>query len=222
MSAIVYGVFRYRLNQKIKLQDIRNRIASDLHDEIGSTLSSIALYSEVAHKIVKQKAPEANSMMEQISESTTAMMEALSDIVWTINTRNDRFDNIVNRMNAYAVERMEPLNCKVKMETSENISLTKLNMEERKNVYLVFKEAVNNAAKYSGCKTLFITLSANNGQFNLKVNDDGKGFISDKKTDGNGLQNMRKRAKELNGSISITSSIENGTSVNLKFALKNH
>jgi signal transduction histidine kinase/ligand-binding sensor domain-containing protein len=227
LSAIVYAVFRYRLNQKLKLQDVRNRIASDLHDEIGSTLSSIALYSEVAHKIVKQKAPEANSMMTQISENTSAMMEALSDIVWTINTRNDRFDNIINRMNAYAVERMEPLNCKVKMESEENISFVKLNMEQRKNVYLIFKEAINNTAKYAHCQNLFISLSVNNKEFNMKVVDDGKGFktvttnnaLSER---GNGLQNMRKRAKELNGNISITSSPDNGTSIELKFQLKNH
>jgi ligand-binding sensor domain-containing protein/two-component sensor histidine kinase len=222
ISGIVYAIFLYRLRQKLKLQDVRNRIASDLHDEIGSTLSSIALYSEVAHKIVKQKAPEANSLMIQISESTSSMMEALSDIVWTINTRNDRFDNIVNRMNAYAVERMEPLNCSVKMETSENILTTKLNMEQRKNVYLVFKEAVNNAAKYSNCKNLFISLSTNQQQFKMKISDDGKGFTHNNGTNGNGLQNMRKRAKELHGNISIDSAIEIGTRVELHFHLKNH
>lgn len=227
LSALVYAGFRYQLRQKLKLQDVRNRIASDLHDEIGSTLSSIALYSEVAHKIVKQKAPEVNSLLAQINESTIAMMEALGDIVWTINTRNDRFDNIINRMNAYAIERMEPLNCKVKMETGENIFSTKLNMEQRKNVYLVFKEAVNNAAKYSGCKNLFITLSASNRQFNMKVTDDGKGFdplsFGDGRGEaGNGLQNMRKRARELNGNISINSTTKDGTNIELKFELKNH
>ncbi|MFI5219393.1 MAG: two-component regulator propeller domain-containing protein [Bacteroidia bacterium] len=227
LSALVYAGFRYRLKQKLNLQDVRNRIASDLHDEIGSTLSSIALYSEVAHKIVRQKAPEANSMLAQISESTTAMMEALNDIVWTINTRNDRFDNIVNRMNAYAVERMEPLNCKVKMETGENIFSTKLNMEQRKNVYLIFKEAVNNTAKYSGCKNLFITLATANHQFSMNIIDDGKGFDplsfgAGQGEAGNGLQNMRKRAKELSGNISIHSTTESGTRIELEFELKNH
>ena len=162
LFAIIFALFRYRLNNKMKMQEVRNRIASDLHDEIGSTLSSISLYSEVAHKIVKQKAPEANSMMTHISESTSNMMEALSDIVWTINTRNDKFNNVINRMRAFAVDMLEAKGCNLQFEAGEEVQGLQLDMEQRKNFYLIFKEAINNVAKYAEAKNVTVQLSAKN------------------------------------------------------------
>jgi Y_Y_Y domain/Histidine kinase/Two component regulator propeller len=217
LFAIIYALFRYRVNNKMKMQEMRNRIASDLHDEIGSTLSSISLYSEVAHKIVKQKAPEANSMMAHISESTSNMMEALSDIVWTINTRNDKFNNVVNRMRAFAVNMLEAKGCNLQFEAGDELHSLQLNMEQRKNFYLVFKEAINNIAKYAEAKNVTIQLSAKNKMVRMKIVDDGKGFNPSIETPGNGLINMKKRALELKGELQVHAAPQKGTVIELHF-----
>lgn len=228
IALIAAGVFswnRYRLGQALKLQAVRDRIARDLHDEIGSTLQSISLYSEVAGKVVREKAPEAKEMLSQISESTTNMMEAMSDIVWTINTRNDRFDNLVNRMRAFAVEALEARNCKVHFDTSENIGSYHLGMEQRKNLFLIFKESINNAAKHGACANVWVDCKIAHRSLHLKIRDDGKGFTlrngigTRNEAGGNGLFNIRKRASELKGQIRIVSEPGKGTTVDLKFKL---
>lgn len=218
LAAGIYFFYRYRLQQLRNLQAIRNRIARDLHDEIGSTLLSISLYSEVAGKVVSEKAPEAKSMLNQISESTTNMMEAMSDIVWTINTRNDRFDNIVNRMRAFAVEVLEAKNSSVHFNSGNNTSF-QLGMDQRKNLYLIFKETINNAAKHSACKNVWIDFLVAGHQLNLKIRDDGKGFAETVNSQGNGLMNLRKRAQELQGRLTLTSEQGKGTTVELVFKI---
>jgi signal transduction histidine kinase len=155
----IYQFYKYRLQQLLKLQAIRNRIARDLHDEIGSTLSSISLSSTIIQNQLKGGHPEADKMLRQVSSNTDQMMEALSDIVWAIDTRNDRFDNIVNRMRALAIEILEPSNIGVQFRVSEDIRDIHLDMQQRKNLYLIFKEAVNNIAKYSSCTQVQIDIT---------------------------------------------------------------
>lgn len=128
----IYLLYRYQLKQALKLQTIRNRIAGDLHDEIGSTLSSISIYSQVAKKEVTSKAPEAAAMLENITDSTTGMMDAMNDIVWMINTKNDRFHNIVDRMNAFANELLEAKDCDVHFHITPELQKLHLDMSQRK------------------------------------------------------------------------------------------
>jgi len=221
----VYLLYRYRVNQALKLQGVRDRIARDLHDEIGSTLQSISMYSVVAGKVVSEKAPEAKELLSQISESTTTMMEALSDIVWTINTRNDRFDNMVNRMRAFAVEALEPRNCKFHFSSTGNLASFNLGMEKRKNLFLIFKESINNAAKHGKCANVWVDLTIRHNKLYLRITDDGQGFtVNDdiglpRKSGGNGLFNIRKRASELKGTLHIQSEIGKGTIIELEFKI---
>ena len=225
IAAGVYMLYRYRVRQALKLQVVRDNIARDLHDEIGSTLQSISMYSVVAGKVVAEKAPEAKEMLSQISESTTAMMEALSDIVWTINTRNDRFDNLVNRMREFAVEALEPRDCKVHFSTTANLVSYNLGMEKRKNLFLIFKETINNAARHGNCKNVWVDCSIRHNKLFMRITDDGKGFGgangegSMDEARGNGLLNIRKRASELKGNISIKSETGKGTTLELEFKI---
>jgi signal transduction histidine kinase/ligand-binding sensor domain-containing protein len=216
----IFLLYRYQLKQALKVLAIRNRIATDLHDEIGSTLSSISIYSQVAKKEVIKKAPEAADMLENITESTTGMMDAMNDIVWMINTSNDRFGNITNRMNAFANELLEAKNCNVHFHISGDLEKLRLDMVQRKNLYLIFKEAINNIAKYSGCSNTWIDLSMKGShKVMMTIRDDGKGFDIGAESSGNGLLNMRKRAAELNGQFHFNSEIGKGTFVRLEFGL---
>ena len=219
VAGAAYGFYRYRLMQALKIANVRNSIARDLHDEIGSTLSSIALYGASAKMMLPEEHPISN-VLTKINESTSSMNESMSDIVWAINTRNDKFDNIVSRMEAFANQVMEVRACKVFFETNNEVKQLDLDMEQRKNLYLLYKEIVNNAGKHSSCINLWVKLNLNNGFLNLTIKDDGKGFNTNE-TDayamgGNGLFNMKKRAAELHAEIKIDSTPGNGTEVNLK------
>ena len=215
----LYGFYRYRLMQALKLQKLRNRIASDLHDEIGSTLSSISLFGEVARKNINNNPGKTDNLLEQINEYTSDMMDSMGDIVWTINTRNDNFDNLINRMRAFSSKVMETREVNFVFNAPVTGAIGHLDMTQRKNVYLIFKEAVNNAAKYSCCKNLHIDVTDENGLLKVCIKDDGKGFDTGaslaNSTSGNGLINMKKRAGELKGNLEIKSKTGAGTHIEL-------
>jgi signal transduction histidine kinase len=230
LSVILVGIilfFRYQINQSRKIEKMRNRIASDLHDEIGSTLSSISISSTIIQNKLDNSVPGVDSMLHQISENTDNMMEAMSDIVWSINTKNDKFENVINRMRAFAIEILEPLNCNVIFTIDDKLLDIKLDAIQRKNIYLIFKEVINNAAKYAACKHVWVEIHKNkNNKLIFKIRDDGKGFdnafsfpiAKEYNFGGNGLNNIYKRALELNAKMSLNSSIGAGTEIALEFS----
>ncbi len=226
ITGSIYVLYRYRLRQMMKLHIVRNRIASDLHDEIGSTLGSISLSSALIQSKLNSGNTDVMPLLNQVSTNSSNMMEALSDIVWAINTRNDRFDNVVNRMRAFAIELLEPSNIIIHFNVSDDSQLIQLDMQQRKNLYLIFKEAINNISKYASCKNVIIAISRiGNKMFVMDIKDDGNGFYltelnhGGKSLSGNGIRNMKKRAEELNGELIIKSAPGEGTILNLKFGI---
>ncbi|MDQ6813118.1 MAG: ATP-binding protein [Bacteroidota bacterium] len=211
-----YTFYQYRLQQAMKLQHIRDRIAGDLHDEVGSNLSNIFIFSNVAQQKAKANA-DTSLMLQKITDYTQQSMEAMDDIVWMINTRNDRFENIMVRMRTLAAEFAETSSCALHLDFDEKINNIHLNMEDRKNFYLVYKEAINNTAKYAACKHVWINMKLNNNLITLKITDDGKGFDVASIHKGNGLFNMKKRANLLKGDLTVTSTMGEGTTMQLAF-----
>lgn len=203
-------------NKRIKqLQHIRNRIADDLHDDIGSALSSVSIMSELA----RAKSPEALPLLISIGESTSNMQENMSDIIWAIKAGNDRFENVFLRMNQFASEILDSKNILLDFKADLSLGASKLTMEQRKNFYLFFKEAINNAAKYSDAKKVCVSIEQKNNFVEMNIHDDGKGFDTAKTAPGNGMNTLKKRAAELNAYFKITSTIREGTSVQLKFKI---
>ncbi len=205
----------------MKVVRVRERIARDLHDEIGSTLSSVSLFSSVAQKKAKGKAPEASELLGRITDSTTQVLEAMNDIVWAVNADNDDMASVIKRMHAFAVSVTEAKGCKLYLHADEELKSWRLEMTQRKNLYLIFKEAVNNAVKYSDCANLRIELLRDRSAIVLRVVDDGRGFElhanNGSANGGNGLGNMRNRAAEIPGTLTITSAPAKGTGVELRF-----
>jgi len=144
-------------------------------------------------------------------------MEAMSDIVWMINSKNDRFENILVRMQSLAAELFEAKNYHLHFFGGENLSSVKLGMEERKNFYLIYKEALNNIAKYAECNNVWIDMNYEQGEVVMNIKDDGKGFNSMQRTDGNGLTNMHERAVQMKGSLTVESNSGSGTVITLTF-----
>lgn len=222
VAGLLYALYRYRLAQQLRLARVRDRIARDLHDEIGSTLSSVALHSEVA---LREGAKGANGHAEtlaRISASTSEMMESMNDIVWAVNSRNDDLLHVVQRMKAFAARMAEGAGMMLDFRVDESLTGRALSMEQRKNLYLVFKEAVNNAAKYSGASRLSVRLAREEGELVLTVEDDGVGFDhalagAETARGGNGLESMQARAAEIEGGIRMESQSGEGTRVQLRF-----
>ncbi|MFN0190350.1 MAG: tetratricopeptide repeat protein [Bacteroidia bacterium] len=209
LSFFVYNNFRTA--NKLKLQNIRNKIASDLHDDVGSTLNSISVYSEVA----KQKSPAVVDELEQIGDASRKIIEVMSDIVWTINPKNDTFENIVSRMGTLAYNLLKAKNIEHTFQADESLNETKLSLEARRNFYLIFKEALNNLVKYSNATHASISLTSENGLIKLSVRDNGIGFDVAQTSKGNGFLNMKMRAEEMKAQLKIESEKGKGTNVEL-------
>ena len=207
----VFLVYKYRLHQILKLQKMRNKIAADLHDDIGSTLNSISVYSEVAKKDPGRR----DYALSMIGESSRRIIDSMSDIVWTINPQNDSFDKIVFRMKSltYSLLKAKKIECTFK--SDDELNDLNLSMEIRKNFYLIFKEALNNLVKYSEASRASIHVTRENRIITFIIRDNGIGFISDSSNFGNGINNMKRRAAEINGELYIESAPGSGTSVQL-------
>ncbi len=227
IAGIAYALYRYRINELLKRQAIRNKIAQDLHDSVGSTLSSISVYSQVA-KIYKQKQQEneLQHTLEKISDTSGEMIAEMNDIVWAINPRNDGMEKILQRMESFARPLLTTKNISCSFMYDPSVTKLNLPMETRKNFYLIFKEAINNVLKYSDCKNMQVLLKHERTGIELKVKDDGKGFdtatmkqMAAKSLSGNGLINMKRRAAEMKGQCTVESSPGKGTIVLLRFPI---
>jgi two-component system sensor histidine kinase UhpB len=213
--AIIIAAIAIR-NRRIKqLQNMRNSIADDLHDDIGSALSSISIMSELA----KAKSTEVSPLLTSIGESTNIIQENMSDIVWTIKSGNDRFENVTQRMSQFASDIFDAKNVVLNFKTDTSLASLKLTMEQRKNFYLFFKEAINNAAKYADAKKVCICIAQKDHCIEMNIRDDGKGFDTNKIFSGNGINTLRKRAAELNAHYKMVSNINEGTHIQLKFKI---
>lgn len=204
----------YRTKQLLKLQTLRNRIASDLHDDVGSTLSSISIFSELA----KEQSKEVIPMLENIGESSRKMLESMADIVWTINPENDNFEKIILRMRSFAYELLGAKKIDFEFNADDTVGKMKLPMDVRKNLYLIFKEALNNMVKYAAADRAFFSISGTKNNLTMLIRDNGKGFNVNQLSQGNGIRNMKRRAEEMGAKLIIESGEGIGTTI--QFLLK--
>jgi ligand-binding sensor domain-containing protein/two-component sensor histidine kinase len=213
----LYAIYNYRVNHLLAIERIRERIASDFHDDIGSALSSISIFSEVADKQLKQQLPneQTRQIIAQIAFQSRAMLEAVDDIIWLVNPQNDHFNDLAIRMREFAIPLLEAKNIGFVIDIDENMFSSRLKMDARKNIFLIFKECVNNIIKHSGATEIIITLNKINNQLALIIADNGKGFDTAALNNRNGLKNMARRANEIKGNIQITSQPDSGTIIKL-------
>lgn len=175
---IIFAMVRYRERQLLHVIRMRDHIASDLHDEVGSTLSSIVLFSSAVGRQTGTLSQEARNMLNRIKDNSTRAMESMNDIVWSVNTDHDTLEDLVDRMRAYAQPLCESLDVDLKFVLDSGMVARKLGMEARKNIYLIFKEAVNNAAKHSRCTEIMVRFGQVGGKLELVVLDDGIGITT--------------------------------------------
>ena len=212
-----YALVQYRIRQLSKVIRVRDRIALDLHDEVGSNLSSIVLFSTAVGTHAHALPPKAANMLKRITENSTRAMESMNDIVWSVSSSNDQIEDLVDRMRAFAQPLCEAANVQLDFTIGDGILARKPGMEERKNIYLIFKEALNNAVKHAQCSRIEVSLTLSEAKFRLVVSDNGTSaathYLGNVSLGGNGLGNMRRRALEVGGTMEIQRGTNGGTQV---------
>jgi len=220
-ASIGYSVYQYHRRTRRQLADVRQKIASDLHDDIGSTLNSISVYSEVASQQLESNKENAVQLLKKMGSASRGMIDNMNDIVWAIHPKNDQFENVIERMQFFAAELLSGKNILLDFNIDDRLKRVKLPMEKRKNFYLIFKEAVTNAYKYSNAKAVKVIITSENNWLIMHISDNGSGFEpGGKNVTGNGLRNMRSRSKEVGAELSVMSSPVMGTRVELKMRLR--
>lgn len=216
IAGILYAFYQYRISQLLHLQKVRNSISADLHDELGSTLSGISIMGSLVKKEISGQ-PTSSALVERIMEDVRQISGSLDDIVWNISPKNDSLSSLIARMTRYASELFEAKQIAFKFDVPEQLEDTKLSMEQRRNIYLIFKESVNNLVKYSKCTQAFVSIRMDKRSIILMVKDNGVGFNPNASTDRNGIRNLKARAHSLRGVLDIQSSQGQGTSIILEF-----
>jgi len=203
-------------------QRVKDRIARDLHDDIAASMSGIRILSKVAHQQFADKIPEAGPILEQISKSAQSTVESISDLIWSVKPHPDFLNDMADRLREYAGKVLETQDIDYKIDIPRMLPVLDLDIEVRRNIYLLFKEAINNAVKHSQCSTLNIKLSASKTLISMHVSDNGIGFDPKVKMEsgvGLGLGNMNKRAREIGGEFKIDSAPGKGTTVSFNLTL---
>ena len=163
----------------------------------------------------------SKQLLHKMGGASRQMIETMNDIVWAINPLNDQFENVIQRMQYFAGELLSGKDILLQFDVAASARSIKLAMDQRKNIYLIFKEAVNNAYKYSQAKTVTVSIAAGAKSLLMSISDDGTGFIlSEPSLQGNGLKNMKFRSKEIHAQLQITSRPQKGTRIELKLPLK--
>ena len=214
---ILYAVYNNRMQKLKDMRRIRNKIASDLHDDLGATLSSISIMSELANQQVKDRVPLAVPLLEKIGSSSRNMIESVNDMVWAINPKNDSFENIIKRMRMFALEILSAKEIAFHFDFDRNLLQSKLKMEMRRSFYLIFKESVNNIAKYSNASNVSVVIVKRENNLKMTIKDDGNGFVVNTISKGNGLINMQQRAEDMKARFNLESIPGKGTFIEIEF-----
>jgi signal transduction histidine kinase/ligand-binding sensor domain-containing protein len=215
LIAAAYFLHTLRIQRLMAVENVRSRVARDLHDDMGSTLSTINILSSMAKSKMTTDAVKTASYLSKISDNSQRMMEAMDDIVWSIKPANDSMQRVIARMREFATNVLEAKDTALHFEVADAVYAVKLNMEARRDFFLLFKEALNNAAKYSKATDVWVEVDFKNKQLHLAVKDNGVGFTVSVGDEGNGLGNMQKRAQNLKGTLQIHSAAGEGSAITL-------
>ena len=197
----------------------RNRIASDFHDDIGAGLSSIHIYSTLFLK--QDDANQKTGLVAKINKASAGLLDRMSDIIWSINAETKTVRDLLLRIKSFANELLPALSIKVTYQINNELEDIHLSVLARKNLYLTFKEALNNIAKYSGAENVSFTFFRKSESLHATITDDGVGFDTVIARTGNGLRTMATRIENLGGSFLLESQNQKGTKITIIISLTN-
>jgi len=226
LAAAVIGcavtlLYRFRVARLLELERVRIHIATDLHDDIGASLSQIAVLSEVARRQV-EGTESVSQPLSTIAATSRELVDSMSDIVWAINPKRDNFGDLAQRMRRFASDIFTAKDIEFSFNVGETERLMKLDTDVRRQVFLIFKECSHNIVRHSQCSSVEVDLKVENHAITLTVKDDGRGFDIRQASQGHGLISMTRRAKTLGATLDISSQSGGGTLVSLKVPLARH
>jgi signal transduction histidine kinase/ligand-binding sensor domain-containing protein len=208
-----YVAHRSRLAGALRLERIRARIATDLHDDIGSSLSQISILSEVSRQRIRNDPATAHEPLGLIAETSRELVDKMADIVWAVNPRRDSLSDLVYRMRRFADDTFGAADIRFRFTAPESLDGIRLGPDVRRELLLILKESVTNIAKHSRATEAAVDLAVDGGRLLLTIRDNGRGFDPEGQFDGNGVQSMRTRVQALGGTLRIHSAPETGTTV---------
>ena len=213
-ALFIYAIYRYRVMRLLEVANMRTRIATDLHDDIGSNLTRISILSEVAKQQFGNGKHGSHNPLTSIAEIARESVASMSDIVWAIDPERDSLRDLTRKMRQHADEVFTLQDIDLQFNAPDPTQELKLGVNVRRDLLLIFKETVSNAVRHSGCSCVVIDFSADNRRLSLRVADNGTGFTPKSESDGHGLLSMRRRAAKLGGDLQIASD-SSGTVVTL-------
>ncbi len=220
--SLIYLIHRYRLEQLLKFERIRNTIAVDLHDDIGASLTRISLFSHAAlrslsklhlNKNTNVPVEQVESLLAEIDENSRELISSMSDIVWAVNPKNDSFDKISIRMKDYTAKVFEANEIDYEIFIDPALSSLVLPMDLRRNIFMIYKEGIANILRHANASQVVIKLFREKEDIIISIHDDGKGFSVDGVNSGNGLKNINERAASFKGFSEIISEPGRGTTL---------
>jgi signal transduction histidine kinase/ligand-binding sensor domain-containing protein len=218
MAAALYSVHRYRVARLLEVAAMRTRIATDLHDDIGSNLTKIAILSEVAQQGRSLDGERADDPLASIARISRESVASMSDIVWAINPRRDGLRDLTSRMRRFAEDTFIARGVGFEFRAPDEGRDLKVGADVRRQVYLIFKESVNNVVRHSSCDRAEVDFHLDGREGVLIIADNGRGFDPAQIEDGNGLVSMRRRAEAFGGRLEVDSG-SSGTKVTLRIPL---
>jgi ligand-binding sensor domain-containing protein/signal transduction histidine kinase len=225
LVVVVFAAHKHRVARLVALERVRMRIAADLHDDIGGSLSRISIQSEVARREATASGESPVRRLEEIADSARGLVDALADVVWSVDPRRDDLASLMRRVREYADDVLPGSGVRWTYTAPPHLDHVKLDPQARRHLFLFLKEAITNVVRHAGARSASLTIDLAPRELRLELRDDGRGFIPDAPScagdpDRHGIASMRARAARLAALIAIESSPTAGTCVSLRMPLR--
>jgi len=200
---LFYLVRKYELGNIKKMEQLRLRISRDLHDELGSSLTGIAIRSELIKEEIDEKIK--NEFLNEISVQSRSAVDSLSDIVWALDAANNRIEDLYDRMESILFQLLAPVNIQYTFSPLEIKYVVGLKQDAKQHLFLIFKEAITNIVKHSNATIVAVTITKEKNKIKLTIHDNGSNIQENgDRLNGHGLKNMKLRAEKINGILNIS------------------
>jgi two-component sensor histidine kinase len=222
VGSTLYFWFLYDFRQRMKTEQIRQRIAADLHDEVGANLSSITFLVESLRKRLNGSHENVKDLLERISSNSTESATLINDTIWALNPAYDSFDKLLERIKSFALGLFSANDIAFTIENNLIQTQFELSIEQRRNLYHIIKESINNIIKHASATKVFLRINEDKNGINIIIEDNGVGFCTKTEYEGNGMKNYKIRTIGDEIKVEVTSEIDVGTKVAVMLFTKNH
>ncbi len=209
----IYFLSTLKIRNLLAIEKLKTKLAADLHDNIGSGLTEISILSELTSRELKNTSENSSQNLKSISETARTLVDNMGDIVWVVNPKRDSLHDLIIRLKDSYNEVLTYMGISMKTTNLDKLKNVKLPMEYRQNLFLIFKEGINNSIKHSKCNTIKLDVDLNGEILEMTLNDNGKGMDNNGRPSGNGLKNMERRALSIGGKLKWYSTLNKGTKV---------